>query len=265
MQKQNIFSLVCLLVFSLGSCDQNKTGESNSTTNYPSVPKGKEEISIEEKIELINAIEEVVVVNSLLYTNDDGSSVEAVAFLNKKNEMIRIEEKYVLGKDGKVGNNIFYMDKGKKIASYQRFDDGDAENLKFTEILSYYNNKEEVIVSKIRTASYEELIDQMDYSPYKKTDCSYKRVFEVLNQTEEFETCFKGFVVAPTTNYLMVGGKGDNGYKSALQLQFANPIIEMLYRSQDKYLDQKLNVQFEKVADHNGFQYQVLQNVNLTK
>jgi hypothetical protein len=263
MQKQTIFSLICLVIISLASCKQNQTEE--TSVNYPQVPVGKEEVAIEEKIKAINEIDELIIVNSLLYTHEDGSSVEAVAFLNKENEMVRLEEKFVTGENGKIGNNIFYIHNGKKIASYQRFDDGDAENLKFTEILSYYNEKEEVIVSKIRSAAYEEIIDQVDFTPYKKTDCSYKRAFEVLNQTNDFETCFKGFVVAPSTNYLMVGGKGKNAFKSALQLQFANPTIQQLYSNQEKYLNKKLTIQFEKVADQNGFNYQVLQNVKLDK
>jgi hypothetical protein len=203
-------------------------------------------------------------VGSLYYTKEDGSSYEVGAFLDKNQKVVKMTETYVDAKTGQYGKNTFYFKKGKKIVSNEHFEEKIGNKSIFVERISYYATNGKVITSKKRTADFEEDIDKSIFSNCEKTNCSTKNAQDALNQDGKFITTFQGFVVNGRDNYLTVGENSKDGYVSALMIQFADDSnIKKLQSAEMAMIGKKLTVNFQKMTDQSGFQFQVLTGIKI--
>ena len=222
-----------------------------------------EEIAYDEYIMSIENNDTLTNGRSLYYSKSNGFSTEVEFFSNEENEMVKIIEYYTL-ESNSIAKNIFYFKDGRKFVSRELFEDGEGANMRFVERLTYYGEDEKPIVTKRKTAMYEEELDYEAYEIVPKHDCSMQRAIDILNQKGEFATYFKGFIKEEAFTYLIVGGKEKGSFSSPLIVQQMTPTIIKLQEDQEAMLGMPLIVDFEVVIDPGqGFEYQILKSVNL--
>lgn len=234
------------------------------TTEYDTVSGlHTDEVFYDDYILSIDNNDSLTYGKSLYYSKSDGASTEAAFYADESNSMVKLVEFYTQ-KSNSISKNIFYFKDGKKFASKEIFEDGEGDQIKYVERLTYYGDDEKPIVTKQRSAMFEEELDFESYNIATKHDCSTKRALDILNQSGEFATYFKGFIKEEAFTYLIVGGKEKGSYSSSLIVQHVSPTIIKLQEDQEAMLGMSLIVDFEVVFDPaEGFEYQILKSVNL--
>lgn len=261
---KNIF-YVSLIFTILVSCTSKteKLGDFNEHNSFTNIEKNESEI--EKRISDTDLQEKLEVINSLYFTKEDGSSFEVKAFLDKNDAVLKVEEKFLDGKTGEYGTILFYVFNGKKYASKERFEAKKAGKQTFIERISFYDKNEKVVSTKIRKAFFEEDLDAQPFETVDLYDCSIIKAMNALNQEGEFETRFQGYIFNGNSSFLTVGESKTNGYISALMVQYNNTTTEKLRKNQETSIGKKLNLEFQKVTDENGFEFQVLMSVTEAK
>lgn len=253
-------AIVVVLVYSCSSDNDNLGNENNSTTNTAF----KEEEAYERAVVDIDLNDSLLEVGSLYYTKEDGSSYEVGAYLDKDQKIVKMIETFVDNKTGHYGKNTFYFKKGKKLVSNEHFEEKIGGKSKFVERISYYSTNGNVIKTKKRVADYEEDIDKSLFINCEKSNCSTKDAQDALNQEGKFVTTFQGFVVNGRDTYLTVGENTKDGFISALMIQFADDSnIKKLQSAEMAMIGKKLTVNFQKMTDQSGFQFQVLTGIKI--
>lgn len=258
MHKITLFALVGFFV----SCSQDSSDkvseQPSSTSKVTSHPE------LEEKMLAIDAQEEeLTVANSLTFNHNDGSFEEVYAFLDGKEKIVKIEEKFTNGKSGDNGVRFFYLENGKKFISKERFSDNSKAKGAFRERISYYDGNGKVLSTRERLAQFEEDLEKEEFKNTAKFDCSMKTAEEVLNNKGVFSTTFQGFVENGPLTYLLVGGPGESGYASALAIQFEDQTIAAMRKNEKKYINRPLAVQFERMMDEKNLEFQVLLSMKM--
>jgi hypothetical protein len=110
----------------------------------------------------------------------------------------------------------------------------------------------------MRTAYYEDELDYESFKLVEKHDCNIKRATDVINQTGEFVTTFRGFVQEEPYLYLIVGENDKNGYSSSLVVQMMTSTIKKLQTNELAMIGKPLTVDFQTLGDEQGFVYQIL-------
>jgi len=223
------------------------------------------ENDIEKRIATTDLHEKLTTTNSLFYTKEDGSSYQVTAYLDKSEAVLKVQEKFVNGTTNEYGTTLYYVLNGKKYASKERFEDHTGGVPLFIERISYYDTNEKVIHTKNRKSAFEEDIDGEIFENTDTYDCSITSAMQALNQEGIFETRFQGFVFNGSTNYVTVGESGDNGYISALLLQYEDEVTRKLIKNQKKMIGKKLDLNFRQMTDETGFEFQVLLSLAIAK
>ncbi|MES2798378.1 MAG: hypothetical protein V4638_00050 [Bacteroidota bacterium] len=223
---------------------------------------GKEEI--DGKILAIDTNSALIVANSLSYTHTNGSTEEASAFLTEKEEIIKIEEKFSDSKTGNFGKRLFYFEKGKRLATKEIYQDNLRSTPQFVERVSYYKN-DKVFFTEERTAEFEEQLEMNLFSMVKTSDCPSKNAMQILNQEGPFATTFQGFGGNGTIEILIVGENKEEGFTSGITVQHNEGDIGKLKANQRAYVGIPLEVQFERVIDNQGFEFQILLAAKILK
>lgn len=263
MKKNLYLVFVLALIVSCKSktgTDDETSGEISSQT--PELVKAESEI--EKRISDTDLAENLEIVSSLYFTKEDGSSLEVKAFLDKSQAILKVEEKYVDNGRGTYGTNLFYIHNGKKYTSKERFEEKSDGKVYFVERVSYYDVKEKVINTKVRKAEFEEDLDSKIFEQAALVDCSIKRAMDAINQEGEFETRFQGFVNSGNDNFITVGKTAD-GYVSALMMQYKSTLTNKLIQNQEQSIGKKLDIEFQKMIDENGFEFQILLTIKEAK
>jgi hypothetical protein len=185
------FLYLSLLFIILVSCGQSNDKQVYSGGDeISSSALEQAEFKIEQMITKTELNDKLVVMNSLYFTKSDLSSIEVFAYLDKQNNILKIEEKFIDASKNYSSTNIYYINKGRKYATKERFSNGKGKNSSYTDRVSFYDNKEKVILSKSRHAEFEEDLEASSFSNISFYDCSITRAMNVINQSGEFETKF---------------------------------------------------------------------------
>lgn len=256
MKKISIYSFVILLSFTFNSCKsdvkkEEKSGETKSGMNESTWLEAMKEI--DNKIAISDAV-----ANSLYYSKETGESEKLVAYLSQDNRILKVEETFS-GKPGEdLGSVTYYLNQTKPLVTIEKFEDRKNPNeIKFVERVSYYNDKGEVTHTKEKRVNYEEELIGLEYQTVDLVSVSTDKIFEILNQKGEYQTTFQGLVETETANYLIVGEPKENGYTSALKIEFVDNFIKEIYKSPKQYLNKKLRVTFQVSRMQGNFEYQV--------
>ncbi len=255
-----VLSFSTLLLFSCGD-DQNKSNEGeNAADQTGTVKQLSDEDKFSQKMAAIDLNQQLQVINGLAYNNQSEVSIQVNGYLDSNDLEVKIEEFY---NDAKTGNNertTFYIEGGKKFATRQIIFDNTKKPSVFTERISFYDKDQKVIFTKAREAEYEELLSTVNFKPVSLFDCKIDRAMRALNEEEEFETAFQGFVETKTVDYILVGANADNGFVSSLAVVMPNAFTFELKGNQKKYIGQLLEVQFQKTMEAN-VSYQALVDI----
>ncbi|MCH2229820.1 MAG: hypothetical protein MK105_05705 [Crocinitomicaceae bacterium] len=196
--------------------------------------------------------------NSLYYSREDGATMEVFISVNAADETTKIIENYSNAGSVSLCSNTFYFKDGKKYISKELFEEGTELTGHFVERISYYDENEKPVLTKIRKAEYE---DQLDFEMFEKIDnydCSTERALQVLNQEGEFATTFQGFISEEPYLYLIVGEDEPTGYTSSLVVQYVDQTIQKLQMNEKEMIGKGIQVGFETLSGTQGYEYQIL-------
>ncbi|GEM_PF-483078 len=248
---------VSMTMFGFTSCGEAEPVVAEDDTPEVYVPN-EDEIAFDEYIAGIEANDSLAAGNSLYYSKGNGQSTEVEFFVNDKNEMVKMVE-YYTQESMTIAKNVFYFKDNRKFASMELFETGEGEEMHFVERVSYYGENEEPIITKQKTAIYEQDLDVESYELVDKHDCDMKHALEILNQEGEFNTTFQGFVKEGAFLYLIVGGNDPEAFSSSLVVQYVDQTIKKLQENETAMIGVPLTINFETVEDAGeGFEYQIL-------
>lgn len=250
------------VLFLVGCKENNSENDASGEESSSNVHQARLEDAYEAYIAQVDLNDSLKVTNSLYFTKEDGSSLSVIAFLNKKEEVVKLIEKYVNGKTNRYQTTTFYVKNGRKYITNEHFEDTlDKSNPHFIERISFYNEKETPINSRIRKAQYEEDLDKSIFEKVENYNCSIERALQVINQQGSYVPKFQGLVFSGRTTYITVGQDDEEGFISALLIQYENETTRKMRKNQNAMLGKPLDLQFQKVVDDNGFEFQLLLGV----
>ncbi len=259
-----LFTLTALLlIFTFTSCGNEDDPNESNDLEDSIIEDSQTDDELEAYLMEIDLNDQLELASSLYYTKSSDSGeemVQANLFLTAESEVLKIEELMVKAGTNSIVSNVFYYKNEKKCASKQFFEESINDSSYFVEILSYYDNNANVILSKRRTATYEDYLDQEAYTIVKNSDCSDQRAFDVVNQEGEFETTFQGFVNFGEFTYLIVGENKKIGFASSLVVQRQSNLIKELKSKEKEMIGTPLEVEFGTATDDGGSQ-QILLSV----
>jgi hypothetical protein len=204
-------------------------------------------------------------VESLIYSKEDASNMEAVAYLDQSNAIVKVVE---VSTDGKTGirtiKEFYYKDGGKKFASRRSTILGEGENAYYSQLMSYYSPEGKATESKERVSDLEETIDQQVYREAPATEVSDDNAFEVLKQKGHYALTFQGFIENGPYQFLVVGENvSKDGYTSSLVIQEDSPTMRYLRKQGKAALGQEMEIQFQRFVDEMGYVTQILVRATL--
>lgn len=259
--KTKLFCIALLFVTTFTSCKSDSTAKKE---------KGKNELSaienegdFEDKIGAIENNTELTVMNSLSYNDNAGSKDEAIAYLDKSQNAVKIEENFEDVKTGNYGKYIFYVENGKKFASKEIYFDNQLKEPSFVERITYYDAKEKPVFTRERLAPYEEDLEDMSFTITTPKALSIDRTMRIINQEGEFETTFQGFASGGNLNYLLVGENTPDGFASSLAVQYTEGDIAKLMKNERDMIGTPLEVEHQIMVDERGLRFQVLLSVKI--
>ncbi len=195
---------------------------------------------------------------SLNYQKGTGEMVQVNGYVDSTQMLQIVEENFSEGNGKNFGKNLFYLYNGRPFVSQELINivAPDGTSSLFTDRVSYYDKKGKVIKTKERTGDSEEDAALKSYNAVGLHAVSMDRAMRALNSEKEFETTFQGFVDQGIFSYIVLGENKEDGFTSAMRLDYKDKLIQVLYQDPKKYLGSKVKVNFENHEDR-GFQFQV--------
>ncbi|MFT6923246.1 MAG: hypothetical protein ACJA1C_002256 [Crocinitomicaceae bacterium] len=253
-----VFLLACSFLFLIACSEKPVEKEPAKKKNTTTEAYQDDNEEFEKYISQIDDSTTLNIGNSLFYSHSDKTSYELAFKVNDDDQILRMTEKYTVTEGGSIMSNVFYYKDKRTYASKEYFEEGVGDEAHFVERVTYYDENSKPILTKKRTAPYEDYLDQSSFTLATTQSCSDERAFRALTQQDEFETNFRGFVDEGAERYIMVGENKQGGYETALLLQKRTPFLSSLYQNQESKIGMKLQVTFRTMKDPAGYEYQAL-------
>ena len=259
----NKFSFYVSLIFLMfvSSCKENNASKQEKDSFY--YTPSAHDIEYQNYLSSVDSDTSLIRGNSLYYSKEDGSTMEVFINLNEEKQTVKIEELYSNAGSSSMCSNTFYFNKGLKYISRELFERGDELSGYFVERISYYDEKENPIKTIERKADFEDQLYREEFKVVENYNCSSKRALMALNQAGEFSTTFQGFIKEEPYLYLIVGDNEDNGYTSALVVQYEDQTIKKLQMYEAEMIGKGIQVEFETLSGTQGYDYQILLSTRL--
>jgi hypothetical protein len=260
----NYLVLIGIALFAITSCNTEAEVETESPETETSTPvEAKADVEAEEYLNYLDFNDSLPKANSLYYSREvDGQQewIEVIMTLDDSSRILKMEEQFLTAGSEAVFSNHFYFKDGYKYASKQFFLEEQGDSSYFVEILSFYDEDENVTATKRRTAEYETDLVMAQYMVAPKQDCSTDRAFDIVNQEGEFATTFQGFIDMQGFKYLIVGEDEQDGFSTALVVQKTTPLIMELRNNESELIGIPLRISYQTIIDATGSQ-QILMGV----
>lgn len=258
------FWTLIVLTWALVACNNNPSeADANSDVNDKSyVDDGDLDVLI---ATIDVELGELTMVKSLMYLHDDESTASTIAYLDKDEKIVKIEEVLFDSKMNSFVYQDFYYKSGVQFASRLRKAKTLGQNHYFSEVISFYDEKGNVTASKERAAQFEEYLSAEGYKKVENEKHSSDNAYAILQQKGKYATTFKGFVTAGQYDFLIVGGPEDADYTSSLSIQEDSPTLRYLRKEGKNALGQQLRVEFERFTDPQGYEMQILRDLAIVK
>lgn len=264
MKKGMIFFLSAAMIVALISCGTGGLkGNTDEETKVQS--EFKEESKFESRMLALDQNESLLIANSLKYHNNAGSSEEVTAFLDEKQNIVKLEEAYLEAETQNFGNVTFYLENGKKFATRQVIRETTLNVPMYKEIITYYDKSEKPLYAKVRESQYELELENLAFKTTKAKNVSASRAIRALNQEKEFQTTFQGLAYDGTLKYIIVGDTEEEGFASTLSVQHQEGDIKKLFQDEEGMLGVPLEIQYERMIDQSGMEFQILISVKIKK
>lgn len=192
-------------------------------------------------------------IQSLFYSDAEGNTTEAFAWIDRKMEIVKLQQKVNLVSGRKI-ERIFYFFNGIKTMSRQIIQYYDLKKPYFSEERSYYSLTNSVISTLTRYAHTEEL-ELGTFKESKKHFVSHETALSVIKRTGDFETQFLGFEEAFGRKFIVVGTENQT---TTVAFNVLSPILSELIKSEKSSKNKLLEVQFSPMTEPDGFTFQAL-------
>lgn len=204
--------------------------------------------------------------SSLSYNKEDGSAAEAQLLVDDSSRVVLMAERYITPESSSYQSNFIYFKGGQRVATKEYYEIGDMENGSFIERITYYVDGKPKVAKK-REAEYE---DELMYQEFQTTDAEFlsdDNINQIFNQEGPYATTFQGFIQSNEDGelYLLVGEDSPTGFTSAIMVQQLTPILKRLKESQMEFIGTPLKVEFENVADGQGYTFQLLTGIGFAE
>jgi len=251
--KTLLISPVLLILLFVSSCSGN-------TNNAEKVQfkKPKNANDLEAHMAEIENNPDWKVMNSLAYNNNDGSTEEVIAYLNARDEAVKLEERFSDVSTGNNGYRYFYVADQKTFASREVYFDNTIKKPSYIERITFYGKNQEPTYTKERSAETELELENAVFQQKSPVGVSIERAMQVINQQGEFVTTFQGFVQSGGITYILVGENTQNGFASSLAIQYDNEDIKKLKMNERGMIGTPLQIKHQTMVDEKGLKFQVL-------
>ncbi|MDD2984402.1 MAG: hypothetical protein PHQ74_13535 [Crocinitomicaceae bacterium] len=256
MRKFSFYLFIITLSIAFTSCKSEP--KEKEITEKPE--KGLNETTWDNAMKKIDdeiAISDAVA-NSLYYSKESGESEKVVAYLSQDNKILKVEESYSGKANENSGRVVYYLNNTLPMITIERFEDkSNLKSVNFVERISYYNEKGEATYTKEKRVVYEDELPNASFQAVDLVTLSTDKIFRILNQEGEFQTTFQGLVETDALNYLIVGEPKEDGYTSAMRIEFEDHFIKEIYKSPKKFMNKKVRVTFQVSRIQGNFEYQI--------
>lgn len=206
-----------------------------------------------------------ILANTLYYAKPDGESYQVYLTLDEESNVQRLEAKYTRPGSGSILRTFFYYKAGDKYATREIYSEGPIESEMFFERVSYYDENQEPVVSKIKSARFEEQLDNEVFRIIDPIDCSDEKAARALAREGEFATNFMGVINQDQVNYIIVGEGTQDGFTTSLLVQEMTPLVIQMLTSPDSFKGKPVNIEFQEMPDGQGFTFQALLGIELAQ
>jgi hypothetical protein len=221
----------------------------------------KDLLVFEEYVKKIDENTQLEKIQSLFYTDSEGNTNEASAWLDANMNIVKIKQVEILT-SGKKYERTFYFCDGYKTVSQQIISHYELQKTYFTEHRSYYSTNGSVIATFQRYNKQEDL-SLVELSVGEKQDCPHRVALDLIKRTGEFETRFRGFDEAFGRNFLVLGTENQS---TTLAFNVESPLLKQLKSSENSYKNKCfLDVEFSPITEPNGFTFQALVDLSFAK
>ncbi len=263
MKKGMIFFLSAMAFLFVGcGTDGSKSSDENVQQENKAY---KNEADFEARIAAIDLNDKLIVANSLQYRDNAGSTEEVAAYLDDDQTIIKLEESFSDVKTQNFGTITFYLENGKKFATKEVYQENRLDEPMFIECITYYDKTEKPVYAKMRKAVYEMDLEQLPFTTVSQKNVSASRALRVLNQEGEFETTFQGLASDGTLDFIIVGENTPDGFASSLAVQHTEGDIRKLMNDEVGMIGTLLEIQYERMVDQSGLEFQVLLSAKIKK
>ena len=250
------FLLFFLTMTIFASC-----GEKTATDEKVSIPKNSD--ALEDKMAAIENNPAWKQYNSLSYNNNAGSKEEVIAYLNDKDEAVKLEERFTEVETGTYGVRFFYFSGGKKFASREVIFDNSLKKPSFVERMTFYDKKEQPLYMRERTAEFEQDLEKQPFTAKPPIEISVDRAMQVINQEGSFVTTFQGFALGGGISYILVGENTPDGFASSLAIQHENDDIKKLLMNERGMIGTPLHIEYQTMMNDQGLKFQALLSLSI--
>ncbi len=212
----------------------------------------------EDYMALVDVSDSLVNANTLYYAKPTGESYQVYLKLDAQSNLVRMQEQFTKSGSGSILNTFYYYRDGMKVATKEIFNEGQGDAEMFFERVSYYNEKEEPIISKIRSARYEEYLEDETFRIIDPVDCSDVKAKRALARGGEFATNFVGVIEQDQISYIIVGEGVEGGFTTSLVVQQYTPLVIQMLSDPDAFKGQPMDIEFQELPDGQGFTFQSL-------
>lgn len=203
--------------------------------------------------------------STLYYSKPNGESYQVYLLLDEESNINRMEARYTKEGSSSVLRTFFYYKEGVKHATHEFYTEGVAPNEQFKERISYYDEKGVPIITKIRSAQFEEALENELFRIVDPFDCSDARAYQAIENQGEFETTFLSTLSRDGVIYLNVGDSKQNGFTSSLVVQEITPLVQQMIHNPDAYEGKEVSIKFSELPDGSGFTFQALHAIQLAR
>ncbi len=257
--QQFLLSLSLLILISCKNQGE-KTVESDSTKKRIAFTQENKNLAVFEKYALkIDGNKSLSKIQSVFYTDSDGNTTEAYAWIDDKMEVLKLQQNENLA-NGKKTEHIFYFLNGLKTMSRQISYHYELKKPYFSEQRSYYSLNGAVIATFSRYSSTEEL-DLKELEKSEKQALNHQNALAIIKRTGDFETRFRGFDEAFGRKFIVLGTEKQT---STFAFNVESPILKQLSRAENKYKNKLLEVQFSPITEPDGFTFQALVDLSFS-
>jgi hypothetical protein len=212
----------------------------------------------EDYMALVDISDSLIKANTLYYAKPSGEAYQVYLKLDDESNLVRMEEQYTKSGNGSILRTFYYYRDGDKIATREIFNEGIGEAEMFNERVSYYDEDQKPIISKVRTTRFEEYLQNETFRIIDPVDCSDERAKQALARDGEFSTNFVGVISQEQINYIIVGEGVEGGFTTSLVVQQLTPLVTQLLSSPDSFKGEPMDIEFQEVPDGQGFTFQSL-------